>query len=247
MAQSNAPDPSSSVTNLQHNGTTVHLANFFAEDPAFWFRQAESQFQLKGITSSITKLEHVISALDHRTAKNVKDILRETPQKDSYERLKARLLEEFTLSIDERAARLLKFSSSSSDTPTQILNQMMDLLPEGNEPDFLFIEIFLQQLPPPVRCNIRTHDRKDLRALAKLADVYAQDLSLSNINAVRPYSSFERKSRTPSPKSTSSFQRASSQLPLTLCYYHRRWGDKARKCIPPCSFYIQGNGSAGHQ
>ncbi|MEQ2289815.1 hypothetical protein AMECASPLE_037117 [Ameca splendens] len=30
-----------------------------------------------------------------------------------------------------------------------------------------------------------------------------------------------------------------------LCFYHRRFGVKAKRCIPPCLFQLQGNERAG--
>jgi hypothetical protein len=56
----------------------VRLPQFWAEQPAVWFAQAEAQFALVGISSMQTKFCYVILQLDHQYTSEVEDIVLST-------------------------------------------------------------------------------------------------------------------------------------------------------------------------
>ena len=60
----------------------------------------------------------------------------------------------------ERAARILDINGLGDNTPSQCLNNMLALVPEGQEPGFLFKEVFLRQLPIDVRAHLQGANKK---------------------------------------------------------------------------------------
>ena len=124
---------------------------------------------------------------------------------------------------------------------------MLALLPSGHEPCFFLKGAFLKRLPADVRAHLIRDDFSDPISFALKADeIYKSRVSASqvysvssspeeelSINAVRP--TVPNRSRRSATPHTSSRQTSRSQSP-TLCYYHRAWGSRAKKCRAPCSW-----------
>ena len=79
------------------------------------------------------------------------DIIQEPPVDEPYTTLKKRLTGAFTISDDEKAARLLDMNGLGDKTPSKCLSTMLMLVPDGQEPGFLLQKIFLRQL------EVQTH------------------------------------------------------------------------------------------
>ena len=78
---------------------------------------------------------------------------------------------------DEKADRLLEWNGLGDKTPSQCLASMLQLVPHGQNPGFLFRRVFLRQLPQEVRTQLAQTTKtgtmaKDLRELAVEADKY---------------------------------------------------------------------------
>ena len=74
-------------------------------------------------------------------------------------------------------------------TPTQCLATMLNWVPEGEEPGFLFREHFLRQLPAQVRTSLAQttktgSSREDLEELAEEADRYFRSMG-ARISAIQ--------------------------------------------------------------
>jgi len=224
------------------SSVAIKLPTFWPNRAQVWFAQAEAQFVTRHVTQDATKYAYIVAALDQDTATRVLDILQDPPDADKYKVLKDRLLQTFTLSESERAARLLNMPGLGDGKPSELMDKMLALMPTGKQPDFLFREIFMQQLPSDVRSHLIQADIENFRELAKAADKLCVGPE-SSINAVRrlprqttPTSSYRPKhapidtSNTPGP-----------------CFYHRKFGNAARQCRPPCNFSAAENFQAGRQ
>lgn len=219
---------------------TVKLPDFWQHDPAPWFQHIEAQFHLRGITVDDTKYYHVVAALDSSTTRRVMGFLRDPPATEKYNALKTQLLRLFQLSDEERADRLLSLNGLGDSKPTELMENMLALLGSGDT-TFLFVQLFLRQLPTPVRTALATSPlvrTKDFRGLAEEADrillasrQYVAAVADQTVAAVSGRA-FDRREQA---------QREDSGL----CYYHRRFGTKAKRCTPPCCFGDQGNARAG--
>ena len=84
---------------------TVKLPMFWPDKPEAWFRQAEANFRARRITSQKTQFNLVVVALDADTIDGVLDLIEQPPDDDSYDKLKARLVQSFRLSTVDKIKR----------------------------------------------------------------------------------------------------------------------------------------------
>ena len=224
------------------NAVALKLPAFWVDHPWVWLQQAEAQFALKNITADVTKYYYVVMALDQTTALRVIDILEDPPEHGKYDNLRRRLTDVFCLSPRQRADRLLIYGAHSLGDmrPSQLMGEMLGLL-GGHKPCLLFESIFLKSMPEDVRMQLTMASFDDPRALAKTADALWQARGQQSVvfaaDNRSPPTSDNRAPRNARPRAT---HRATD-----ICYYHRRFGNAARKCIPPCTF--TGNDGAGRQ
>ena len=217
------------------SAVTVKLPQFYASNPEFWFVLCESQFRLRKVIDDFTKFDHVVTSLPEDVSTRAMAILRNPPTEGRYEALKQHLLREFSLSKTERAAKLLDLPGIGDMKPSQLLSKMNDLIPPGEEATsstFLFRELFLRQLPVDVRAHLMDKADLSLDRLALEADKFFSS-SGQRIQAVRtdPAGSQQRPAAPAAAHHTTTRE---------LCFFHTKYGSKARKCRAPCSF-VQGN------
>lgn len=221
----------STEDNKELNAVAVKLPTFWTIQPNVWFAQAEAQFHIKNVTQDSTKYYYVVSALDQVTAARIIDVLAKPPADGKYDNLKKRLLATFALTRRERADKLLHMSGLGDRKPSEFMDEMLSLL-DGHEFCLLAEQIFLEQLPADIRLQLAESDFKDPRTVAIQADILwlARQQSANTIQQVEV--------RKPIPRQQASGQRG-------WCYYHAKFGEKARKCVSPCKY--QGNEPAGRQ
>ena len=253
MSQDDQPAP-------QVSAVQIKLPPFWPKDPELWFAQIESQFATRRITTSRTKFDYVVSSLSPEFATEVRDLLLHPPAETPYEVLKAELTKRTSASEQRRIQELLSAEELGDRTPSQVLRRIQQLLGNmaGTVDPTLLRELFLQRLPTNVRMVITpSAGALSLDQLAQLADRIVEasptptiattnttaqltdqvseltrrleDLSTQMSKSVR---SFRRpRSRSPGPR------RRRAHTPVAddnLCWYHRKFGDDAKKCQPPC-------------
>lgn len=220
------------------NAISLKLPVFWTDRPAVWFAQAEAQFLVKRITCDATKHAHVISSLGNEAAAEVESDILHPPNDDKYEKLKSSLIAAFGQSQTAKDNALLNLSGLGDRKPTSLLRYMQSL---NSDPATLFKACFLQQLPVDVR-RILAASNKSVEDLAKDADCIIE-------SAGTRYSSVATlQNPTVPPRERGPIKNPS------LCYYHARFGIKARACkgdgcrmagqpLAPSS--ITGNSNAG--
>ncbi|KRY05363.1 hypothetical protein T12_756 [Trichinella patagoniensis] len=159
-------------------------------------------------------------------------------------------------------------STRAGDTkPSQLLREMRRNCGKDLDPNTCFFKkLFLQRLPLNIQMILRANTYSNIEEMANKAD---ELIALSNngsgsICAVKKvngdkaptleeriedleerFRSLNRRSddapRTPSPKGRSSSRARRHTSPV--CYFHRKFGTRARKCRSPCRY--QGNGRPG--
>ena len=247
---------------MSENAVSLKLPPFWAAEPQIWFAQAEAQFALRKIAADDTKYFYVLSALDQATASRLKDFISNPPAEDKYEALRARLVETFDLSEPERASLLLHFRPLGDTRPSALMDEMLALLGD-HPPCFLFRQLFLERLPEDMRTQLIDARIDDCRELARRADrIWAAKQVRSYANSVQtePTPTLEHMKPAASDAGQANYitdvvQRhpctphmpKRRQPPATpgLCYYHRMFGAKARRCQQPCGWL--GNERAGRQ
>uniref|UniRef100_A0A0L8I5B1 DUF7041 domain-containing protein n=1 Tax=Octopus bimaculoides TaxID=37653 RepID=A0A0L8I5B1_OCTBM len=120
------------------------------------FAQTGAQFNINKITADQTKYSYVVAALDEDTATRALDILTQPSP---------------TRSEREAAAKILEEELGDSK-PSELMDKMLARVTSGDSRSFLFRETFLRKLPPQVQALITQTEIKDLRQLAKTADVH---------------------------------------------------------------------------
>ena len=116
------------------------------------------------------------------------------------------------------------------------------------DPSFLFAHIFLRQLPAPVRTALASSPlfaSKDYRAVAVEADRIFLANRQQFVHALLP----PQHTSAPFPPQgydpdTAAAVTARRQNDDGCCYYHARFGAKAKQCRQPCSFGAPGKARA---
>ena len=229
------------------NKIAVKLPDFWTEDPDLWFMHAESAFRNSHITQSRTKFDHVIQKLPQAIMISVRSLVMASNSSSStpYEDLKAKLVSSYTLTRWQRVTKVIHHPALGDRRPTAMMDSMLALLPEDEVPGSLFLGLFLERLPVEMRDHLVAQDFKNPSELALHAD------KLWDARRVQPVDSLLAAAFSPtSPSrsrgrgSTSPVRRSQTPGPVNSgeCYFHKRFGNAANNCRPPCSF--QGNARA---
>ena len=257
----------SAVTGAQVAKLGVKLPPLWRNNIKLWFVQAESNFQLSGITSDGTKYNNIVAAIDPETLTAVSDILLNPPEQNKYVTLKSRMIQEFSDSENQQIRKLLSELQLGDDKPSHLLRKMRELAASSVTDDFLRT-LFLQRLPAEMQ-SILSVSTESLDNLAKMADKIAEvrtDPSASGVYAITGRSRAEQASESPLnemaalraqvaslSKQIQRLSRAHSRersrnryfrsprrnddsASGEYCFYHERFGKKARNCRDPCSF-----------
>ncbi|GFR77318.1 transposon Ty3-G Gag-Pol polyprotein [Elysia marginata] len=146
---------------------SVKLPEFWVTSPEIWFARIEAQFSIKDITQDTTKYDYLVSALDFKTAEEVRDVLVNPPQKDKYHSLKSALIKTFGKSQTQRNHELLNLNGLGDKQATALLCKINTL---NDDPQTLKRALFLSNLPADIRTIIYGQEFSDLDKLAENAD-----------------------------------------------------------------------------
>lgn len=252
------------VNNTATAGTSIDRASikippFWPEKPSLWFVQLEGQFALNHITQDTTKYYYVSANLDSRYASEVEDILLNPPEADKYNTLKQELIKRLSTSREQKIKQLLEHEEIGDRTPSQFLRHLKNLA--GNEVPGEFLRtLWIGRLPSNMQAILATQTNADSNAISALADKIAEVTQGSSVASVSTNSAnsevaqltkqvseltlqVQELIRGRAPLRSRSQQRPRSASRAKLCWYHRRFQSKARKCIPPCEFDTSKNES----
>ena len=122
--------------------TAVKLADFYEQNPSFWFAQIEGQFVVKKIEDDQLKFHYVMAALPQEVAVRVMPAVKSK----SFAMMKKALLEAFDLTQAQRAMKLLHLKGLVDKLPSVLASEMIALCPDGVDPGYLERQIFIEQL-----------------------------------------------------------------------------------------------------
>lgn len=244
---------------------TLQLPPYWSSDPELWFSQIEIKFAHRNIRSERRKYEHVVCHLPLDAAAQVRDLITRVPPTDPYSSLKSALIRRTAASRQQQIQRLLADETLGDRKPTQLLRSMTRLADFSPDNSSIFSEIFLTRLPSQVRAILATFpESASLDQLAEAADrimdatgQQPQVASISHTPSVSPSleiqelrkeiaelkSELRRQARqnhrgqSRQNHRSQSRHRSPSPSPDDLvCWYHTKYGVRAHKCTPPCSF-----------
>jgi len=213
----------------------IKIPDFWQSNPTGWFRSIEAQFTLRNINQDITKYNYVLSALGNEASAAVEGFLANPPANDLYNAIKQELLAVYGITDKQKKRLLINLVGLGDRKPTEHLRYMKSLHRADNN-DALFMALFMQQLPSPVRTILAGRDFDDINDLAKAAD----DIMVEQATVQAAVS------HQPTIVNRAKPQVTTTDLPSTpgLCWYHRKYADKATRCRQPCSW--PGNAMASH-
>lgn len=230
----------------------IKLPEFWINSPEVWFARVEAQFNIRGIISDTTKYDYTVGALDYKTAEEVQSILVNPPNDDKYRTLKAALIKAFGKSQAQKDLELLNLGGLGDRRPTALLRRINAL---NDDPATLKRALFLLNLPAEIRSILASQQYADIDGLAEAADRVweTRTTSACSVNSTEPIApepqinAFHKQSTGPAQHRSNRNSKPPAQ---NICFYHNKFGSKARRCEPGCKFanLIQpatGNGPAG--
>ena len=246
------------------NAVSIKIPPFWTENPRLWFAQIEGQFTAMRITQQETKFGHIIGALAPPVAAEIEDVILEPPAENQYDALKNALITRLGVTEEERMDRLLTGVSLGDQKPSSLLRQMQRLRGTGAAAlnDIVFRRLFLTRLPDHVQVALATRANVPLTELATQADVMMAVGNRVNCNTLEADTSTQKPSLSSLSSETlleiDSLRRENARLrnqveqqnvprhtsDNQLCWFHAKFGTKARKCRSPCSW--SGKAKAAH-
>ena len=242
------------------NAASVKLPSFSRTDSQVWFRRAETQFRLKGVSQSCTKADHVLASIPDEIFSHIAHWLNEQPDQLSYGELKSYLLKEFSLKPAERAQRVLALATQplgdvSAHRAWYEMQSLLTLPSNSEDPEAepvkvdLERELWLQRLPESVRAALPCAESMPIDSLIDHADALIAAEKAAT-RSMRPMvSGVEEGVNSVGRRSVDHNWRDDRHRKrgyLTssgLCNYHFRWGKAARACVDGCKWTK--NGASG--
>lgn len=225
---------------MEANAVAIKLPPFTLNNPAMWFRRAEAQFRLRGITRDSTKADHAMSVMSEDTFCKLDAWLSKQPSKVLYQDLKEYILGRFTLSQNERAQRILKLAGVplGDQTVSEAWDEILSLATLAQADDelprkvSLKREILLQRIPDEIRCLIPDATELHIDDLVDKADklISARNATLNPHSVDEVHGVRQRRQQRPQSSSGAAVNDDG------LCFYHAKFGADARKCCPGCTW-----------
>jgi hypothetical protein len=148
----------------------LKIPAFWSSNPEAWFLMVEGQFVLKGVTQDTLKFYHVLGSLPETAVRGLGDLMRGPPPEDAYTQLRTRLLAAHTLTEFQRMEKLLAAQAFGGQKPSDMLHDLVQFCPDGEEQTRIFRYLFLQRLPTEIRIILAEDRDSTLAALAARAD-----------------------------------------------------------------------------
>ena len=254
---------------MESSITAVRIPAFNFKDPALWFSMCDSTFELgtpKPVTDSRTKYNYVVAHLPPEAASTVRNIILHPDATDPYGVLRNQLIKSFSESSWTQLRKLLSCEPMGDRIPSEILRELRRRVEGNNVPNELLMELFMQYLPSNVQQILTAVDNLTLDKAAELSDKLfeintaqvqvhsaSQQALTSGVRESRDAGVREfkeeitdiQKRLTALEKSVKALCKSRSRSRSTsvreyTCWYHRKFADKATKCVSPCHFKKNG-------
>ena len=221
---------------------------YVASDPLTWFRAVEACFHIHSIRRDSDKAALIIAALPAKQLQQVSSIISATTS-DQYAALKRRLISTDAPSFQDNWERCMALPHlRPGDKPSDLYAALTSWLTDIQDPDNPWVRAtFISKMPEDVRMMLLAYPNCTLEQLSTFADSLSASLSAKRRTSPPVFSmavDTDGGEATPSPVLTTPpppvlavrAPRQDSRTPQvsTLCWFHQRFGDKARSCKPGC-------------
>ncbi|XP_071577524.1 uncharacterized protein [Temnothorax nylanderi] len=149
----------------------LRLPPFWPEEPELWFAQLEGQFALCDIKEDEAKYAYVLSRIEPKQAREVKDVITRPPppSHNKYEAIKKALIQRLTDSQEQRIRQLLEHEELGDRKPSQFLRHLATLAGSTVSRELLRT-LWLGRLPPQTQAILATRSEDKLELIADQAD-----------------------------------------------------------------------------
>ena len=234
---------------------STKLPEFYANNPDGWFINAEAQFAIARITDERTKFFHAVRALDPKTSEEIQHFLNEECQRTGenatpYSNLKKKLLSVFGRSKTSKMAELLGMHSFNENGAESTLRRMRVLC---TDIDTMLQCKLLSMASASTRTAVSSLEFETAEELAKALDQamekerFSMAINQQSVQATLEstsesvhqcdISAVTKRLDSSRNKDQLSSKQFTTQKDRQICFYHERFGLKARKCSgSPCKF-----------
>ena len=224
-------------------GATVQLPAFYKVEPESWFAVADANFALRRVTDTTTKYYYVLSKLDSSTLRKLSAFLKRPRGTDPYNEIRRQLCKAFEPSMEQKLDALLTMSSMGDERPMEFGLELQRLLGDASTGDILK-RIFLRRAPPAIATAIKGARKATFEELLEAAeDAWATEAASSSTSAaaVAVVSAAPANRRGARGGKQRGARSAGQARMFTLCYFHHKFGNEAKKCSPACARWREYN------
>jgi hypothetical protein len=222
----------------------VKIPPFWNQDAALWFKQVEASFAIAKIRQDETKFNYVISNLEQKYLSDVRNIVNNPPLQDKYTTLKNKLILENLETDIQRLNKLFSNLDLGDRKPSTMLREMKTLKPDtvkailtastGNlEAKANLTDKIMEMVPQ----NISQVSQEPLNPQIEALRKEMHYLYNKKIPANKPR---DTRNRSMTPNRNADKTTIQKNENENNCWFHNRFGDKARRCREPCSFKKSG-------
>jgi hypothetical protein len=148
----------------------VKLPEFWPHAPGIWFARAELHFEVSQVTGERQKFAYTVDALPYESLCLVADLLESPPASFSYTILKECLMMLHQLSPVQKAMKLMDLPDLGDRRQSQLLADLLQYCPPGEQGTAFFRSAFLKRLPAHIQVHLSQVESVDLKELAQRAD-----------------------------------------------------------------------------
>lgn len=201
---------------------------FTEADPEGYFLEFERICRNNKVEDAQKKLDTLCGRLTHEQKVVCGPSWRAAAPEQQYEELKEALIDRYGLTSDEKFDKLSAFPPlGKEERPSDRYEQMCLLANKELVANPYFKYLFKRCLPPSITLALQyaDNDKFTTRQYAKEANTAVRKLRAAQVSQVSEVAAIRTNSSRSAPTLSSS----------GLCFYHERFGDKARKCeLPGC-------------
>lgn len=213
---------------------------FWSEYPDLWFIRLEGLMDAANMRLQLAKFNCLMQALSNEQMLKVSQALEKPRPGSEYDDLKNALLKAFGKTQSQKDSELFAVRELGEEKAVDFVNRLDRLVTDTEQLKKAFL---LLVVPEDVRGIVAAQPFDDCMAMAETIDRINDVKRLNHgspfsINAVGRFQKKGKKKEPrnpPVPDSTDTGEDNS-------CYYHKRFGPKARKCSPDCVWYSSFHG-----
>lgn len=209
---------------------TFKLPALWEKNPTLYFVHIERIFRIKNITDDDLKFCLVAQILTEEQSSRIESFLMDPPETGRYEAMKEQIIKRYALNLHERAKILLNMPPLGDRKPSEYLRYMRQLRGSETNSNFLFHEIFLQNMPQAIRQAFSAHGAlDDLDEVALKADeMFAEESSKPQDDPIFQIQSRRGHSRGRGQRGSFRGRFHGNQR---YCYLHSKYGTNAHRCL----------------